>query len=61
MRLILGGREIIHARCHACNANLLAEVLEFEQQIIRSKSERKRQNTLTMDLSAEEAELLAKS
>ncbi len=60
VRLILGGREIIHARCHACNANLLAEVLEFEQQIIRSKTDRKRQNTLTMVLSDEDVDTLAK-
>lgn len=35
VRLVLGGRAILHARCHACDANLLAEVLEFEQQVIR--------------------------
>lgn len=35
VRLVLGGRAILHARCHACNANLLAEVLDFEE---RSKS-----------------------
>lgn len=32
VRLVLGGRAILHARCHACNANLLAEVLEFEER-----------------------------
>lgn len=31
-RLVLGGRSIIHARCHACGANLLAEVMALEQE-----------------------------
>lgn len=35
VRLVLGGRAILHARCHACGSNLLAEVLEFEQEIER--------------------------
>ena len=34
VRLILGGRAIIHARCHGCESNLLAEVMEFEQEVI---------------------------
>lgn len=29
----MGGRSIIHARCHGCGANLLAEVMEFEQEV----------------------------
>lgn len=33
VRLIMGGRSIIHARCHSCEANLLAEVMEFEQEV----------------------------
>ena len=33
VRLVLGGRNIIHARCHACESNLLAEVMEFERQV----------------------------
>lgn len=37
VRLVLGGRAILHARCHACNANLLAEVLEFEERAKRTK------------------------
>jgi DNA-directed RNA polymerase subunit N (RpoN/RPB10) len=32
VRLIMGGRSIIHARCHDCGANLLADVMEFEQE-----------------------------
>ena len=37
VRLVLGGRAILHARCHSCDANLLAEVLEFEQQVLRGE------------------------
>lgn len=33
VRLVMGGRSIIHARCHACESNLLAEVMEFERQV----------------------------
>lgn len=33
VRLVLGGRSIIHARCHGCETNLLAEVMEFQRQI----------------------------
>lgn len=33
VRLIVGGRSIIHARCHSCGANLLEEVMEFEAEI----------------------------
>ena len=32
-QIVLGGRRIIHARCHACDANLLAEVLEIERAV----------------------------
>ena len=38
-RLILGGREIIHAQCHACDSNLLAEVLEFEQEVLEDQDD----------------------
>jgi len=31
VRLVLGGRAILHARCHNCSSNLLAEVLELEE------------------------------
>lgn len=40
VRLVLGGRAILHARCHACNGNLLAEVLEFEQEVLRGMKTR---------------------
>jgi hypothetical protein len=30
----MGGRSIIHARCHDCGANLLAEVMEFEEEVL---------------------------
>lgn len=33
VRLILGGRAILHARCHACDSNLLAEVMAFQEEI----------------------------
>ena len=33
VRLVLGGRAIIHARCHGCDSNLLAEVMKFEKQV----------------------------
>ena len=33
VRLIMGGRSIIHARCQACNATLLDEVLRFEAEV----------------------------
>jgi hypothetical protein len=29
----------LHARCQACDANLLAEVLEFEDEVRRKASE----------------------
>ena len=31
-RIILGGREIIHAKCQSCGENLLAEVLSLEAE-----------------------------
>ena len=40
VRLVLGGRAILHARCHACGTNLLAEVLEYEQEVMRSRKSR---------------------
>jgi len=30
VRLIMGGRQILHARCQACHSNVLAEVLALE-------------------------------
>jgi hypothetical protein len=34
VKLILGGRQILHARCQSCHTNLLAEILAFEQSVI---------------------------
>ena len=31
VRLVLGGRAILHARGHSCSSNLLAEVLQYEE------------------------------
>lgn len=39
VRLVLGGRAILHARCQSCDANLLAEVLEFEEETKRRNRE----------------------
>lgn len=33
VRLVMGSRQIIHARCKACDANLLAEILGLEQEV----------------------------
>lgn len=33
VRLVMGGRSIIHAQCQACDTNLLAEVMEFQRRI----------------------------
>lgn len=33
VRLIMGGRSIIHARCHSCGSNLLDEVMRFEAEV----------------------------
>ena len=38
VRLVLGGRAILHARCHACGSNLLAEVFDFEQEVLREQT-----------------------
>lgn len=40
VRLVLGGRAILHARCHSCGSNLLSEVLEYEQEVLREKKSR---------------------
>lgn len=34
VKLILGGRQILHARCQSCQTNLLAEILAFEQSAL---------------------------
>lgn len=33
VRLVMGGRAIIHAQCHSCESNLLAEVMAFEREV----------------------------
>lgn len=33
VRLVLGGRFIMHARCYGCDSNLLAEIMEFEEEV----------------------------
>ncbi len=43
VRLVLGGRAILHARCHSCASNLLAEVFEFEQEVLREAQQRSTQ------------------
>ena len=45
VRLVLGGRAIIHARCHGCDSNLLAEIMDFEQQIIDEQSTAEEKST----------------
>lgn len=37
VRLVMGSRQIIHARCKSCNANLLAEILELEQEVYQER------------------------
>ena len=56
VRLVLGGRAILHARCHSCNANLLAEVLEFEEHSKRASNVQPEQSTQELvDLETTEA------
>lgn len=38
VRLVLGGRSIIHAQCHGCETNLLAEVMKFEQEVAAGRA-----------------------
>lgn len=33
VRLITGGRKIIHAKCDGCDTNLLEEVVEFQEEV----------------------------
>ena len=48
VRLVLGGRAIIHARCHSCDTNLLAEVMALEEEATRKRTaHRERQLTST--------------
>ncbi|TXD42977.1 hypothetical protein FRC96_02180 [Lujinxingia vulgaris] len=60
VRLVLGGRAIIHARCHSCDTNLLAEVMALEEEAMRTRSShRERQITSTSlrALGAEETDV----
>ena len=48
-RLIMGGRQILHARCQACQCNLLAEIAMIEREAMEEKApktQRKRHTTL---------------
>lgn len=57
VRLVLGGRAILHARCHGCNSNLLAEVLELEEmsrQPARVEKAPKFREDATREVCAEE-------
>lgn len=38
VRLVLGGRAILHARCHSCQSNLLAEIMAMEEEIMEEKA-----------------------
>lgn len=51
-RLVLGGRAILQARCEACDANLLAEVLELEEEATPKRVAR-RQTYETVEISGE--------
>ncbi len=39
VRLVLGGRSVIHAQCHACDSNLLAEIMELEEEVRAQQQE----------------------
>ncbi len=57
-RLVLGGRSIIHARCHACGTNLLAEVMELEQEVLDAKRQVPSRQSLSTQEFETEAEAL---
>lgn len=47
VRLVLGGRQILHAKCESCDANLLDEVMRFELEVVgQQKPKRERQPTI---------------
>jgi hypothetical protein len=49
-RLVMGGREIMQARCEACSSNLLAEVLELEERTIHERiARRERHDTMELE------------
>ncbi len=55
VRLVLGGRSILHAKCHNCNSNLLSEILELEEETRHSKPvHRPQKEELTREVFAEE-------
>jgi len=39
VRLVLGGRSVIHAQCHGCDSNLLAEIMELEEEVRAQQQE----------------------
>ena len=39
VRLVMGGRAILHARCHSCQSNLLAEIMALEEEVENAKAE----------------------
>lgn len=49
VRLIMGGRQILHARCQACRANVLAEVVAIEQDTQRTQPE-EREREITAEV-----------
>lgn len=54
VRLVLGGRKILHAKCEDCNSNLLKEVMEFEAGLTKPRAKRTRNNTVNMNSVEEE-------
>ena len=63
VRLVLGGRTILHAKCEACGANLLDEVMQFELEI-GGKQKPKRENRPSIEITSvvdEEEELASDS
>lgn len=54
VRLVLGGRSILHAKCHNCNSNLLSEILELEEESRHSKPVLRPKEEPTREVFAEE-------
>lgn len=52
----MGNRAILHAKCHDCSSNLLAEVLEFEERC--SATEIDQPLTTEFPTEAEDSDLL---
>jgi len=55
VRLVLGGRKILHAKCESCGANLLEEIMELEANVALPRPKRVRKPTL--DIKAESSSL----